>query len=270
MALPKTTKKQQEILTLIPKFRYLHTLHIQQLLNHKGKRRINTWLKNLKINQYIKEIPKGKGLKEHIKPTVYYLDLNGIRWLISKGLFDKKLIHNLYRQKVRSEEFTDQCLFLADIYLELKSSITKEDSLIFYTKTDYSSPTSSFTFLSETTSGLTPDAYFIKQDGRGRKKHYLLHIIPATMLRFRAHKLRRRIREYMDSYFTNVWENHTKKSFPILLFILPDMQALIYLQRFIEKELNDRGNPKIDIRLTTKEKVQERGFTDGSAWEEVE
>ncbi len=269
MTLPKTTNKQQQILTLIPRFRYLHRLHIQKLLNHKDKRRINSWLKLLKINEYIKEVPKGKGIKEHTKPTVYYLDLNGIRWLISQGLFDKSIIHNLYRQKDRSEEFTNQSLFLADIYLELKNSLTEKDSLIFYTKTDYSSPTSPFTFLNETTSKLTPEAYFMKQVGKGRKNHYLLHIIPSSMLRFRSHKLKNRIREYIDSYFANTWQNHTKKSFPILLFILPDMQALIYLQKITEKVLNDNNNPKIAIRLTTQEEVQKMGFTNGSAWEDV-
>ena len=47
MTIPYIAAKQQEIPKLIYKFRFLNRIQIQTLLNHKDKRRINSWLKDL-------------------------------------------------------------------------------------------------------------------------------------------------------------------------------------------------------------------------------
>ncbi len=170
----------------------------------------------------------------------------------------------LYREKDRSEEFITHNLFLADIFLNLTADTAKQDSLTFHTQSDYS-PADSATLLTK----LSPDVYITRRKGQGKTKQYLLHDIPESMLRFRSFKLRKKIRDYIDYFFTNEWENETDTSFPILLFILPDMTALIYLQRYIQKILNDNDHPKIDIWLQTKAKIQKQGFT-STPWEEVE
>ena len=52
MTIPYITPKQQEIPKLIYKFRFLNRIQIQTLLNHKDKRRINSWLKDLSEKEY--------------------------------------------------------------------------------------------------------------------------------------------------------------------------------------------------------------------------
>jgi hypothetical protein len=46
--LPPLTPKQQEILKLLYKYKFLNRTQIQTLLSHKDKRRIITWLKDLR------------------------------------------------------------------------------------------------------------------------------------------------------------------------------------------------------------------------------
>ncbi len=56
MTIPYITPKQQEIPKLINKFRFLNRLHIQKILNHKDKRRINSWLKDLVTKEYLEKV----------------------------------------------------------------------------------------------------------------------------------------------------------------------------------------------------------------------
>ena len=79
MTLPKITNKQQEILLLIYKYRYLNRIQIQQLLNHKNKKNINTWLKDLTEKQYLNKI-YSNNVGENIKPAIYYASINAIRY----------------------------------------------------------------------------------------------------------------------------------------------------------------------------------------------
>jgi hypothetical protein len=173
-------------------------------------------------------------------------------------------LHKLYRDKDRSGEFIAHSLFLADIFLNLTADTTKQNSLTFSPQSDYSSAA-----CANILTKLSPDAYIERRKGKGKTKRFLLHDIQESMLRFRSFKLRKKIRDYIAFYFTDEWENETKTSFPILLFILPDTLALICLQRYIQKILNDNDHPKIDIWLTTREKIKKQGFT-ATPWEEVE
>jgi len=263
MTIPYITPKQQEIPKLINKFRFLNRIHIQTLLNHKEKRRINSWLKDLVTKKYLEKVDDGSPTGQQ-KLAIYHIGINGIRFLKTQETVDNTLLHKLYREKDRSEEFITHNLFLADIFLNLTADTAKQDSLTFHTQSDYS-PADSATLLTK----LSPDVYITRRKGQGKTKQYLLHDIPESMLRFRSFKLRKKIRDYIDYFFTNEWENETDTSFPILLFILPDMTALIYLQRYIQKILNDNDHPKIDIWLQTKAKIQKQGFT-STPWEEVE
>ena len=80
MKLPKLTKKQAEILTLLYTYRFLNRIQIQALMNHKDKKTINIWLKDLTEKNYIHRIYSTHFL-EKTKPAIYYLGINGIRQL---------------------------------------------------------------------------------------------------------------------------------------------------------------------------------------------
>jgi hypothetical protein len=80
MNLPKTTKKQQELLKLLCKYRFLNRIQIQALMKHKDCKTINLWLKDLREKQYAEWI-YSTHFAEKTKPAIYYLSLNGIRHL---------------------------------------------------------------------------------------------------------------------------------------------------------------------------------------------
>ena len=80
MTLPHITPKQQEILLYLYRFRFLSSIQIQKILHNKDRRNINTWLKDLVVNNYIGQKDK-KTLADNAKPTRYFLAVNGIRYL---------------------------------------------------------------------------------------------------------------------------------------------------------------------------------------------
>ena len=264
MTIPYITIKQQEIIKLLYKFRFLNTKQIQKFLHHKDKKTINVWLRDLRKKEYVIWDFDPHTFGENAKPAIYRLGINGIRFLKTQDV-EITLLRKLYRERQRSEEFISHSLFLADIVLNVSEATTKQDSFTFYTQSDYFSPKSPYALLQE----LSPDLYLTRRTGQGKTKQYLLHDIPESMLRFRSFKLRKKIRDYIAYFFTNEWENETKTNFPTLLFILPDMAALINLQRYTQTILNNNDNPKIEIWLQTKAKIQKLGFT-GTPWEEVE
>ena len=45
--LQQITRRQEEILTLIYRFRFINRIQLQRYFNHKDARRINTWLRDL-------------------------------------------------------------------------------------------------------------------------------------------------------------------------------------------------------------------------------
>ena len=57
-------------------------LHIQKALNHKDKRRVQAWLKDLREKHYVEWIYSTDFI-EKTKPAIYYLGINGIRYLKS-------------------------------------------------------------------------------------------------------------------------------------------------------------------------------------------
>ncbi len=53
MTLPIITAKQQDILKLLYRYRFVDRIQIQALMRHKDKRRIGAWLKDLRDKDYI-------------------------------------------------------------------------------------------------------------------------------------------------------------------------------------------------------------------------
>ncbi|MGB4966625.1 MAG: hypothetical protein WBO35_00285, partial [Candidatus Saccharimonadales bacterium] len=129
MKLPSITTKQQEILQLLYNYRYLDRMQIQQALNHKDKRRILAWLKDLREKQYIEWIYSTDFI-EKTKPAIYYLSLNGIKYLKTLQredddgdtlpLYPLEELRKRYKDNERSRTFIDRSLLVADCVLTLR------------------------------------------------------------------------------------------------------------------------------------------------------
>src|SRR6266446_3671225 len=96
--LPSITNKQSEIVTLLYKHRFLSREHIQQLLHHKLKTRSVSWLKDLKDKEYVVRIYNEHDFVGKTRPAVYYLGLNGIRYLRSLEAYPDEELRKRYTE----------------------------------------------------------------------------------------------------------------------------------------------------------------------------
>lgn len=259
MTLPKISNKQQQILSLIYRFRFLNRIQIQSLLNHKDYKTINLWLKDLNQKEYLGKIYSTKFI-ENTKPAIYYIALNGIRYLKSLG-YPASQLKKLYIEKDRTNNFIELSQFIADIYLDLlKSSNT---GFQVATASELADPTSLCYFLNN----LQPNLVFTKETTAKKKSLTKYYIVQIFEPKFPIYSIRKRIKEYFDFYFANEWENNMSADFPTLFFICPDLSKLIYIKRFTKKLLGEYDDIDLNVLFAEKQEVIVNGFT-GKIWEQ--
>jgi hypothetical protein len=103
MTLPKITTKQQTLLRLLYTYRFLDRAQVQTLMHHQNKGRSSKWLKDLKEKQYIEWIYNGIGFSEKTKPAIYYLGLNGIRYLRELNEYPAAQLRKRYTEGSRKQ-----------------------------------------------------------------------------------------------------------------------------------------------------------------------
>lgn len=264
MTLPHITHKQQEILLLVPKFRFLDRTQIQQFLHHKYPKRINDWLRDLKEKQYLEWI-YSTAFEKKSKPAIYYTGINTIRFLKATGSYPSSFLRKLYREKDRSDNFISQCRLIADCCLSFKNQNKDGVSYEVFTSSYFENSSFPFYFLKS----LCPHLIIIKKEMKENKtvkKYFILEVFEPTLPRY---SIRKKLRNYLDFYFANEWENHIEKQFPILLFICPDKPFLIYTKRFVKSLIDDNQNPKdLHVRFATAGDVKKSGANAG-IWEEA-
>ncbi len=264
MTIPYITSKQQEIPKLIYKFRVLNRIQIQKLLNHNYHKRIIDWLNDLVEKEYLEKLPKDNTFEQRTKPTVYRIGINGIRFLGIQDDCSEEIIKNLYKDKNRSDDFIDQCIFLCDIYLSLIKINVNNDKTIYEItmNSDLVNSNSYFHFLKE----LSPDLVYIETKSRSNHTYNLLTVFETTLPRYSIRKI---LRNYFVFYQSSEWENMTGKTFPILKFICPTKSDLIYAKRYTKKLLEDYQSPtNLHIKFLTVDEVKKFGIT-GEIGEEV-
>jgi len=112
MKLSPITTKQQDILKLLYRYRFLNRIQIQALMGHKNNRRIAEWLKDLRDKKYVEWIYDGDNFVEKTKPAIYYLGLNGIRCLRTTDEFPPEELRKRYKESSRKQDFIDRCLLI--------------------------------------------------------------------------------------------------------------------------------------------------------------
>ena len=71
--------------------------------------------------------------------------------------------------------------------------------------------------------------------------------------------LRKRVRQYVEYFENEYWQNHTDKPFPKIIMICPDDKSKNYLHRFIQGVLEDVEG--MEFYLSTREIVKEKGLS---------
>jgi hypothetical protein len=283
MKLPKLTTKQQDIIKLLYRYRFLNRIQIQALMGHKNNRRIAQWLKDLRDKQYVEWIYDGDDFVNKTKPAIYYVGINGVRYLKTVQWDDNgtlapfypiEEVRKRYKDNERSRTFIDRSMLIADCCMKLEeANASKTKSHYTYiTEADYIDPDSNYHFLAEH-EVLRPNLCIAKNEGSKENDgavtaSYILEIFDATLPRYR---LRYRLKAYVTYLDDNEWEGEEPQ--PIILLVCPNLNDLIYAKRRVKKLLLDtyyevEDIPEdIHIRFTTSEQLQKHGIT-AQIWEE--
>lgn len=276
--LSKLTNKQQEIIKLLYKYRFLNRIQIQALMNHKDYKTINVWLKDLREKGYVEWI-YSTHFAEKTKPAVYYLALNGIRYLKTLDSHPVEELRKRYRESTRSQTYIDHCIMIADCCLSLEQARDESDPAIqswyFYEAEADFIEESYYHFLLASES-IRPNLCFSKEvwEGMGEavtEQHYLLEIFDATLPRYRMKKRLTDYITYLDED-SEVWKETTDTDkLPIILLVCPRISDLIYAKRRtrgLMAEIWDEDEVRPHIRFTTVEQLKAHGVL-GNIWEQA-
>lgn len=250
--LPPITPKQQEILKLLYKYRFLNRIQIQTLLTHKDKRRIITWLKDLREKEYIDWQYDTTNFIAKSQPAIYYLSLNGIRYLRSLNEYPTDELRKRYKDSTRTQVFIDRCLLIGDCCIALIAKSNDELRYAFSLPADYTNPNDLHHYLSE----INPHLYISKHQGDNVTK-YLLESFEQTLPKY---QLRKRLKDYVE------YLNDSNTESLVVLLVCANTADLLYVKHSVRRLIDD--NDDMQIRVTTLDKLKTSGIT-STIWEEI-
>jgi len=243
-------------------------------MGHRDYKRINAWLSDLRDKHYLEWIYSTDFL-EKSKPGIYYLGLNGIRWLKEHQDHPIEEYRKRYRESSRSQGFIDQCMLVADCCITMNAKNVDSSSksrvhILYATQADYLDPENDYHFLSESEL-IRPQLVFektveTKDDVTGTTR--FIEIIEATMPR---HRVRKRLKNYIEYLEDGYWQDETDEDEPnpIVMFVCPTLTDLIYCKRATKRLIEEKWGEDIRLWFTTTEKIKTHGMT-GKIWEEVQ
>ncbi len=284
MILPKLTKKQSEIIRMLFKYRYLNRIQIQAMLEHRDYKRVNIWLKDLTEKQYVRRI-YSTHFAEKCKPAIYYLGINGIRYLKQQTVIDEdgdthpvfqlSELNKRYYEHNRSEAFRKRSMLLADCCISLTAMTAPNLRYDFAPRSVFINPRHDYNFLAAAV-GIAPDLcivgnkYASSEDttGRGIVTNYLLEIFDPTTSRY---TMLYRIKKYIEYISNDEWGSDDNDPSPIILLALPRLTDLIYAKRkaksIIDQSYDEDDEDRPCLRFTTTEQLKGQSIT-ARIWEE--
>ena len=235
-------------------------------MRHKDRRRIGAWLKDLREKEYVEWI-YSTNFAEKTKPAVYYLGINGVRFLKTMDEYPIEEVRKRYREYARQQDFIARSLLVVDCVINLEERMRNVDGLeySFVVKADYTDPSSDYPFLRE----LAPDLYYEKQEHQAdgtATTSYLVTIFDTTLPRYMVKK---RLKEYVTYLYEGDWRDYTESQEFIIHIVHPTKADLIYAKRRTRLLLEDIGRDEAThIRFSTTESIRSHGVT-GIIWEEI-
>ncbi|HEU4966093.1 MAG TPA: replication-relaxation family protein [Candidatus Saccharimonadales bacterium] len=279
MDLPHITTRQQALLRLLYRHRFLERKQIQTFLHHANKGRSSAWLRDLRAKQYIDWLYDADDPIEKNTAAIYYLSINGIRYLRSLGIYPPTELRKRYAESTRSRAYVERCLLLANccLNMEARTAADTNVSYMYSTEADYANPDNTYHFVAESES-IHPQLCYTKRQGADNNAvatHSLLEVIDPTLPRY---SLKKRLKNYVEFLDSDEWEDEMEAAgvdLPVVLIACPDKATLIYAKRYTRKLLRDTYGDEIDdtpddihIRFATVERIKKLGITE-RIWEEV-
>lgn len=277
MKLPTITNKQQDILQLIYTYRFLKQKQVQQFLDHKDKRRSTRWLKDLKEKQYINWFYDPDTRTE---PAIYFLDVNGIRWLREQSSHPEEELRKRYKDGGRQPDFIARCLLLADCVLHLEARSRNPDDPVHYDyaiAADYFDQDNDYSFLLKA-EDVRPDLVYTKEfsdaDGETDTTTYLAELIDPTTP---SYMIRKKLKAYVSYLASGEWENTkpdtiASNELPTILIACPTLSEAIKVKRYTRNQLEETWDgtvpEEIKIRFSTAYNVRTQSIT-AKIWEQA-
>ena len=258
MTLPKITNKQIEILNLIYKYRFLNRTQIQAFLNHKYHKRIIDWLKDLTEKEYLNRIYPNSAVIV-MSPTIYYAGINAIRYFKLLDQDNNTYLKKLYRDNERTENFIAEQLLIANSGLHLIEK-NKERGIHYEFLTAAGVTSNSiYKFMED----LSPQLIYTRKT-KSEFKQFVFVILDSTQPKY---MIKKKMKNYLELFYTNEWEENTDKPFPTILFACRTLALMIYAKRTMRWLLDDYQNPEeFEAWFATNDDIREQGIS-AEIWE---
>jgi hypothetical protein len=257
-AKPPCTLKQKEMVNYLYRFRFLHTLHFQKLLNHKLPTRIQDWLKDLKDKGYIGTNYKRETFEQGNKPAIYFLKPKARSILENEEDFGIDVFNaRIYKERKRGEKFVNHKLFVADMYLFFLEKKEKGEDIQFFTETDLIG----YEYFPET----ELCAYIAAKTKRKTRRYFLNIFDPYTP----AFVYRKRVKEYLAYAEEGGWKvNTNNEPLPLILFVCHSENMRKHTYNYAKAKL-EKTFEDVSIFLTTQEAIRKPGDKN-NIWQAVE
>lgn len=176
------------------------------------------------------------------KPAIYSLSLLARQILKNHKKCNIHALNKLYKEKTRSESFIVDCLFIANLYLQLRK--LNQDKLKFFTK----SQLEGYNYFPQP----LPEAYIAikekKQEKEIIKRYFILLINQTIPMKY----LKMKMQKYIDYSESTEWaENTNNARMPSFLIISPTKSKKKSLLNFMRKQY-----PQKNFFLTTRDDLK--------------
>jgi len=259
------------------------------------------WLRDLRAKGYVEWIYSTQ-FAEKTKPAIYYLGLNGVRYLRtltrkSKGesgeieivsSYPPEELRKRYKEPTRSQTYIDRCILIADCNITLEwdnvANEAKGKKLRYYCQTEaaYLLERSYYHFVLDIDDELIhPHLIFcqdkLNKDGKEEAtlESYILEVFDPTLPRYRMKKRLGDYVKFLDDEGDEWQEQTNTEKLPVILFVCPRMSDLIYAKRRTRKLVadawywEDDDTEKPRVRFTTVEKLKQSGLLAREIWEQA-
>lgn len=261
--LPHITQKQQQLLKYLYIYRFVTTTQFQQFMGHRDRRRVLSWLQDLRTKGYV-DRNYATDFVGRTKPASYYLSSTGIRWFRSLGTYQESELRKRYDEAKRGHAFIETCQLITQTGVQLEAIEAAKGTVRYFwaLPTDYHAWGEPFTTLVE----LQPSLYFVKHtftETTHSQSPYILELVPRTASQRHVRNRLLACIRHLDSLD---WNDYLACS-PTMLFDCPDKAMLTYAKRLARRLLEDEID-SIPIHFSTLDQFAAKGLL-GPIWEHV-
>jgi hypothetical protein len=240
------TTKEQAVIELIYRFRFLDSSQVQLLLGHKSRSRVKVWLARLSNDGYLQRHYQRTWGKNR-NPTIYFLDKKGASFISNNFRVTNPHIKHLQYEERISLVTANHFLSCANFYLKLRSfSRSEGHKLEYYTETDI--------YRSLHHKLLKPSAYFLHQTGGETRSYFLI----ADLETASRSTIRKKISRYLNYYQNGYWKNDFNE-FPKVLIVCLTEKRKQETSLDINYQLKSHPGTETSFKVSTFNSIEEKG-----------